>query len=131
MSDNKVTFELPKEGFAGVAKARDFCWKIDEPEDVGGTNTGPTPMETLYGALSACVAITIRMYAERKEWETGEIKVEIYAAENEHRQKEIFQNVIYSNAANLSEEQIKRLDLIATKCPVSKILQQATPVIHE
>lgn len=131
MSEEKITFELPEKGYAGVAKARDFSWNMDEPADKGGTDTGPTPMETLYGALAACVAITLRMYAARKEWETGEIKVEVYAAENEHRQKEIFQKVTYANAANLTEEQIKRLNLIATKCPVSKTLQQATPVIHE
>lgn len=131
MSEESVTFELPEKGYAGVAKARDFSWNMDEPADKGGTDTGPTPMETLYGALAACVAITLRMYAARKEWETGEIKVEVYAAENEHRQKEIYQKVTYANAANLTEEQMKRLDLIATKCPVSKTLQQATPVIHE
>ncbi|MDG4946135.1 OsmC family protein [Weeksellaceae bacterium KMM 9713] len=131
MSDERISFELPEGGFAGVAQTRGFSWNIDEPEDKGGTNTAPTPMETLYGALAACVAITVRMYAERKEWETGEIKVEVYAEENENRQKEIFQKVTYGNAANLTEEQIKRLDLIATKCPVSKTLQQATPVIHE
>lgn len=131
MSEERVTFELPEKGYAGVAKTRDFSWNMDEPADKGGTDTGPTPMETLYGALAACVAITLRMYAARKKWETGEIKVEVYAAENEHRQKEIFQKVTYANAANLTEEQIKRLDLIATKCPVSKTLQQATPVIHE
>ena len=129
MSENKITFKLPEEGFTGTAKARDFSWILDEPEDLGGENQGPTPSEAVYGALAGCVAITLRMYAQRKKWETGEIDVEVYAVENEHRQKEIHQKVTYGNAANLSEDQIKRLDVIATKCPVSKLLQQATPVI--
>jgi len=102
---------------------------LDEPVSAGGANKGPMPTEAVYGALAGCVAITLRMYAKRKEWDTGEINVEIYGKENEHRQMEIHKKLSFGNEANLTEEQIRRLHVIATKCPVSKLLSQATPVI--
>ena len=39
---------------------------IDEPEDAGGGNEGPSPTRTVAAALAACTAITTEMYADRK-----------------------------------------------------------------
>ena len=40
----------------------------DEGAVAGGQDAGPSPHEMLCAALGACTAITLRMYAERKEW---------------------------------------------------------------
>ena len=60
-----VTAEL-REGTAVALHARQFSWRGDEPRGAGGTDTGPTPYEILLGGLAACIAVTLRLYANHK-----------------------------------------------------------------
>ena len=64
-------------GDACVIRARRHTLTADEAASHGGTDTGPTPYETLVSALAACTAITLRMVAQRKGWELGAIHVEV------------------------------------------------------
>jgi len=92
---------------------------VDEPIELGGTHKGFAPKGLLMASLASCVAITLRMYIDRKEWEVNKIEVEVnLAVENAET---IFLEEI-TCTGNLTEEQKLRLEDIATKCPVSKIL---------
>ena len=92
---------------------------VDEPIELGGTHKGFAPKGLLMASLASCVAITLRMYIDRKEWEVDKIEVEVnLAVENAET---IFLEEI-TCTGNLTEEQKLRLEDIATKCPVSKIL---------
>ena len=45
-------------GFRSEAKIRDFASaKSDEPAQLGGTNTGPNPVEQVLAALGNCLAV--------------------------------------------------------------------------
>jgi uncharacterized OsmC-like protein len=47
-----------KGGFRSEAKIREFeSAKSDEPDQLGGTNTGPNPVEQVLGALGNCLAV--------------------------------------------------------------------------
>ena len=47
-----------KGGFRSESKVRDFDPSAsDEPDQLGGTNTGPNPVEQLLGALGNCLAV--------------------------------------------------------------------------
>ena len=39
---------------------------MDEPENVGGQNTGPDPFSTFLASLAGCTLSTLRMYIDRK-----------------------------------------------------------------
>ena len=60
-----VTAQLGN-GNAVEIQARQLAWRGDEPRFAGGTDTGPTPYELLLGGLAACIALTLRLYANHK-----------------------------------------------------------------
>jgi len=91
----------------------------DEPEGVGGKNLGPGPGEFLMMSLACCTAITVRMYADRKQWSLEKIRVEVASAKV--NTTTFFTRHIYLEG-NLDVEQRERLLQIANACPVHKTL---------
>jgi putative redox protein len=91
----------------------------DEPLNLGGGDTGPAPDELLEAALASCTAITLRMYANRKEWPVNEINVAVLLERKDD--KTFFTRNIQVEGA-LDEVQKERLLQIAKACPVSKTL---------
>src|SRR6476659_4658724 len=51
------------EGLRSETKIRQFSLTIDEPPNLGGTDTGPNPVELVLAALATCQEITYRAYA--------------------------------------------------------------------
>jgi len=91
----------------------------DEPISSNGTDTAPAPDELLEAALASCTAITLRMYADRKQWQVETIDVSV------HLSRENGKTVFTKNIGvhgELNDEQKKRLEEIAKSCPVSKSL---------
>lgn len=94
--------------------------RVDEPVHQGGTDTGPRPTELLGASLAACIAITVEMYAERKSWDVGSIEVDVEMG-YEGPVPTSFE-VGVRLPGHLNEEQRRRLLVIATKCPVHKVV---------
>jgi putative redox protein len=96
----------------------------DEPERAGGTDTGPTPFGLLMAALGACTTITLRMYADRKEWPLEEIGVRLdhrKLESDEPKTAEISQTL--ELVGPLNAKQRERLLEIAHRCPVHRALE--------
>ena len=71
-------------------------------------------------SLAACTAITIEMYADRKEWDVGDLEVEV-DYELDPKGTSRF-DVVLKLPAALSDEQVDSLRVIAAKCPVHRVL---------
>ena len=95
--------------------------RVDEPPEAGGTDTGPRPSELLGASLAGCIAITIEMYAGRKGWNVGAIEVDVEISYDGGPVPSRFE-VGVKLAGELDDEQRRRLLVIATKCPVHKVL---------
>ncbi|KQN32456.1 hypothetical protein ASE92_17790 [Pedobacter sp. Leaf41] len=92
---------------------------VDEPIELGGKDKGFAPKGLLMASLASCVAITLRMYVDRKGWAVDKIEVEVnMGIENA---EDVFLEEI-TCTGNLTDDQKQRLEVIASKCPVSKIL---------
>jgi putative redox protein len=107
------------ENYQVVNSSAKHLWKSDEPIDLGGMNTGPTPIELLLSALASCKMITMRMYAERKQWETGRIDIHL-TIEQLADKTVIHKEITFASA--LSDEQRNRLVEISNRCPVAKMI---------
>jgi putative redox protein len=100
--------------------------RIDEPTAAGGTDTGPSPTRLLAAGLAGCTAVTIEMYAERKDWEVGRVEVDV---DVEYRDGAPLSFLVTLRLpSELSDEQRKRLLVVATKCPVHNLIAGETKV---
>jgi putative redox protein len=92
----------------------------DEPERLGGTDTAPTPHELLAATLASCVSTMIMLYAQHREWELGDVAVEVnYDPDTTPR--EVLVTVHLPDG--LTADQTTRLERVARTCPVRRALE--------
>lgn len=94
---------------------------IDEPKKNGGDDDGPSSQELLAASLASCTAVTMEMYAKHKGWDIGPLEVECEFTPAERGCPTKF-NLVLRVPRGASEEQVKRLKVIAAKCPVHRTL---------
>ncbi len=143
----RVTLEGPGRFTSLVRTHRHRLW-ADEPADIGGDDTGPSPYELLGAALGTCTAMTLRMFADRKDIPLDSVDVTVRhervhvddCAECESTSG--FIGVLNRSIAltgALDEAQKALLMKIADRCPVHRTLEgeirirtaEATDTTHD
>lgn len=131
------------DGVACTATIRQHALAVDEPTGLGGTDTGPNPVELVLAALGTCQAITYRIWAallgvrlDGVEFETeGDLdiagllglregvrpgcggirhRVILIGPESEERYRELMAAV---------DEHCPVLDIVANPVPVERVLE--------
>lgn len=92
----------------------------DEPERLGGTDTGPAPHELLPAMLASCVSTMITLYARAREWELSEVRVEV-AYDSESTPRHVDVRVYLPDG--LTSDQVRRLRRVANTCPAKRALE--------
>ncbi len=108
-------------GLRHIVRVRQHRLNCDEPVECGGEDAAPSPQELLAASLASCTAVTMEMYAERKGWELRDVEVVCDYTPAERGCPTKF-TLTLRLPADLSDEQVQRLKVIATKCPVHRTL---------
>ncbi|MFB3103117.1 MAG: OsmC family protein [Alphaproteobacteria bacterium] len=129
------------QGLQSETKIRNFTITVDEPESLGGTDTGPNPVELILGALASCQEITYRAFAESLEIPLDNVSVRIegdldqrgFFAVNDNVRAG-FQDIrgVVELDSSASEEELAELrKIVDAHCPVLDILRKPVPVSLE
>lgn len=138
--EHRVVTRIGRSRYRTEITAGGHSLVADEPADVGGTDSGPTPYDLLAAGLGACTAMTLRMYADHKGWPLEAVTVslshrKIHAKDCEScatesgsldrikRQIEVL--------GPLDADQRQRLMEIADRCPVHRTLYGEIDVVTE
>ena len=129
---NDVIVRGPASGFAQQIIAGAHNLTADEPIQVGGTDTGPSPYDLLLAALGSCTSMTVSLYARAKKWPLESVTVnlqhsKIHASDCADCETKIGKidriDREIQFVGQLDEAQRKKLLEIADKCPVHRTLE--------
>ncbi len=133
-----VTASL-RDGTRVSVAARHFTWYVDEPLDAQGTDQGPTPYEQLLGALAACTAVTLRLYANHKRLPLSGVDItlefdRVHADDCRDcddlaggRIEQIQSRVTLHG--QFDDAQRTRLAQVASRCPIHKTLANGVHIV--
>lgn len=97
----------------------------DEGPELGGKDAGPAPYDLLSSALGACTVITLRMYAERKQWPVTSVQADIHFTRSADKVESI-DRVLRIEGADADQK--KRMAEIAEKTPVTLTLKRSLEI---
>lgn len=120
LKHNEVTVESTEAAFRQTIRVGAHTLTADEPRTEGGDDAGPMPHDFLLAGLGACTSMTVRLYANRKQWPLTHVHVTLNAKHDEAGVYIIDRRMRFEG--DLTDEQRTRLLEIANKCPVHKTL---------
>ena len=118
--------------------ARDLVFNVDEPEKLGGTNTGPNPVEYVLGALAGCLNVIGHLIAKEMDFEINSLNMHLegvldplsYLGKKTNVRpgyKEILVKIDIESSASpeILQQWARAIEL---RCPVSDNIENPTPI---
>lgn len=135
-------FEAVVESVAGLkvsCKSRNFELILDEPKNLGGTDTGMNPVEALLNSLGACKVIVAKSFARLHKINLKSIRIEVegeldpdgFMGKNPDAKigfSKITTN-FFIEADNTDEEIEKYVEFINRTCPVADTIEHGPEVV--
>lgn len=133
-------------GLAVDIQARQFTMRMDEPPELGGTDTGMNPVEAILGALASCQIIVGQVYAKKFRVELEDFRVDVEGdldldgLMDKGDARPGFQNIRYTFHITSPSERarIEKLsEFLQAHCPVGDSLMNpvelklAEVIVHE
>src|SRR5690349_17787219 len=114
----KIHASIGPEHYATHISMRGHVITGDETHENGGKDQGPTPTELVLSGLATCTAITLKMYAFKKDWPVDRINVDVRIQIEKHPDGTQTSRIVRTLhlEGNLTEDQQERLRQIADKC---------------
>lgn len=126
----EVSVTIGKEKYKTEVAINKHHLTADEPTELGGTDLGPHPVALLLSALGTCKAMTMRMYADQKNWPLDAVEIQLSSeVVKSTQQQTTYIRCTVKLFGNLDEIQKGRIFKVGDKCPVQKIL--SNPVVIE
>ena len=97
----------------------------DLPKDLGGDDSAPSPHDYFDAALASCKALTVRLYAQKKDIPLTGVTVEVTHDATEEQKGRYTLNVKLTLKGVLSDAQRDELHRVADRCPVHKLMTTA------
>jgi putative redox protein len=116
----------PSRKMKHTATVRQHTIALDEPAANGGEDLGVTPHDLYDSALGACKALTVLWYAQRKQIPVEDIQVSVERDDADERKGVYRLRTTLSLGGALTDAQRQELLAVAGKCPVHKLMTQAT-----
>ena len=137
----KVTFAAVSRQVAGLrseVEVRQFNFAVDEPEELGGADSAPNPVELLLASLASCQEITYRLYADALNIPLTGVAVRIEgdldlrgffaAADGVRPGYQSIRATVRLDSPAPAAELTRLKETVDRHCPVLDIVQRATPV---
>jgi len=128
MSSRYEVLASSADGRSIAVEAGDRKTTVDLSAALGGPGENPNPDETLIAALGACTIITLPLYAARKGWAIGPVQVRVSMDVPGGDQPAHIEQIVHI-PAELDAERRERLEQIAGRCPIHRLL--AGPMTFE
>jgi len=121
--------KLSGDSYKATSVSRGHEMNMDRPIEEGGNNTSATPIEYLLTAIGGCVSMTLRVFANQKGWDLGEITVNV-TQKNKLTSSGLITSLLeeISFENDITQEQEEKLLVMAGKCSVAQLVKKETNI---